>query len=391
VQFNNQSSANATSFAWTFPGGTPASSTETSPTVTWTQPGTYTVTLVATNAGGSNTSTSTITVNTAPTPGFTTQTAGLSVILTNTSSNASTYFWDFGDGTNSTETSPVHNYLQPGSYDIILKATNNCGSSADTIVLEILGAPPVAAFNTAITQGCAPFTVTFNDQSAGSPTAWSWNFQGGFPSTSNVQNPTVTYGTPGTYSVMLQVTNAYGANTATSTNYITVQALPQSVGFTYISNAGLFTFSNQSQNATSFNWTFGDGGTSTDANPVHTYTAQGTYTVTLTALNNCGAITIQQVVNVVLTGTNDLGWLDQFRLYPNPNDGVFTVEMTGPKSETVSFSLYNAIGQLIQTEKADFGAGTLKHAVHYGNLPAAVYTLRVQSGEKSAYVKVAIQ
>jgi PKD repeat protein len=390
VQFSNQSTANSTSYAWSFPGGTPSISNQPNPMVIWTDPGTYVVTLVSSNSAGSSTATATITVNTVPVAGFTSQTAGTSVVLSNTSTGASTYLWDFGDGSTSAEASPTHNYGTTSSFTVTLTATNECGSTTTTHTVEIMGAPPIASFSANNTTGCLPFTVNFTDQSAGNPTIWQWSFEGGFPTTSGLQNPTVTYNTPGTYSVTLMVFNAYGNNTATSTHYITVQA-PPTAGFNSSSNLGTVTFTNQSQNANSYVWTFGDGNTSMDPNPVHTYTASGTYTVELTALNNCGATTIQQTVTVNVVGTSEPSWLNSLKLYPNPNYGVFTVEMAGEPNETVNFQLFNDIGQLIRVDKVDFGTGNLHHVFNYGNLPGAVYTLRIQSGEKTAYVKVVIQ
>ena len=390
VVFGNQSSASATSFVWTFEGGQPATSTEANPTVLFSLPGVYTVTLVATNSAGSGTATATITVLTTPVAGFTSQTAGLSVVLTNTSFNATSYVWNFGDGTTSNEVNPTHNYGATGTFTVTLNAINACGATQFVSVVEIAGTAPIAGFTTSETTGCAPFTVTFSDASAGDPTGWEWSFQGGIPNTSNLQNPTVTYTTPGTYTVMLQVQNLFGNNSTVQTNYITVEDLP-TAGFTNTSNQGAVVFTNTSQNGVIYNWSFGDGSTSSEANPTHQYTASGTYTVELTALNNCGASTIQQTVLIVIVGTEIPNWLEQFRVYPNPNPGMFTVEMNGPAADAVQFTLFNAIGQLLRQETAAFDSGSLLRSFDYSDLPAAMYTLRVRVGDEAVYVKLIVQ
>jgi PKD repeat protein len=82
---------------------------------------------------------------------------------------------------------------------------------------------PVAAFSGSPLTGTAPLTVHFTDQSTNSPTSWTWNF-GDNTATSSAQNPSHTYTSAGTYSVMLTVANAAGSNTLTRTNYITVNA-----------------------------------------------------------------------------------------------------------------------------------------------------------------------
>jgi len=93
---------------------------------------------------------------------------------------------------------------------------------------------PVANFTANQTFICAGMTVNYTDQSAFAPTSWSWTFQSGTPPTSTVQNPSVVYSTPGTYSVSLTATNINGGNSITKTSYITVSpvnALPLVEGF----------------------------------------------------------------------------------------------------------------------------------------------------------------
>ncbi|HIE15537.1 MAG TPA: PKD domain-containing protein, partial [Bacteroidales bacterium] len=83
--------------------------------------------------------------------------------------------------------------------------------------------PPVADFEGIPTLVNAGNSVNFTDLSyGGTPTSWSWSFSGGTPTTSTTQNPTITYNTPGYYDVTLTVTNSYGSDTKTKTNYIHV-------------------------------------------------------------------------------------------------------------------------------------------------------------------------
>lgn len=390
VTFTNASSADATDFDWTFEGGTPATSNEANPTVTFEQPGTYTVTLVASNAAGSNTSTLSVTVVGPPTAGFTVQNAGLGVVLTNTSQGATTYQWSFGDGNTSNVPNPAHTYAQPGAYTITLKASNDCGATEFSTEVEILGAAPIAAFKPSATEGCAPFTVTFADQSAGNPTAWNWAFLGGNPATSTAQNPTVTYNTPGVYSVQLEVTNPYGNDVITMTNVIEVLALP-TAAFTYAANDLTVTFSNQSQNGDTYTWNFGDGtATSNEISPVHTYANPGQYTVSLTVLNNCGATTLQQML-LLTTRTREADWVSSFLLYPNPNTGAFTVDMRGQAAPELEFTLFDALGQLVNRQVAEFGTGVLNRNFDYGVLPAGHYTLHIRNGVSTMQVQVVVQ
>ncbi len=391
VQFNNTSSANATNFIWNFPGGEPATSTEQNPKVTWSQEGVFTVTLTVSNGSGSSTTSTNFSVGAQPAPAFSYQTSGSTVTLTNTSTNAFSYNWDFGDGQVSNATNPTHTYSAPGDYVITLNAANGCGTVSFVQTISIAGEAPAAAFSAGETSGCVPFTITFTDQSTGNPTAWNWSFQGGNPPSSSLQNPTVTYSAPGSFGVSLTVVNQFGSNDLTLQNYIQTQGLP-AASFNFVTNQGAVDFNNFSFNANSYSWNFGDGSIgSTEANPTHVYTTSGTYTVELSAINACGASTLQQVVNVVITGTQTPVWLDLFRVFPNPNNGAFSVEMKGAASDEVEFTLFNTLGSLIKREIVDYSTGNLLHAFQYGDLPAGVYNLRVRSGEQTAYVQIAIQ
>ncbi len=389
VTFTNQSSADATDYDWTFEGGTPATSNAANPVVTFDQPGVYTVTLTAGNAAGSNTTTSTITVLGPPTAGFTVQNAGLGVVLSNTSQNATTYSWNFGDGNTSNEANPTHTYALPGNYTIILRAENACGATEFSSNIEIQGAAPIAGFKPNATLGCVPFTVQFTDQSAGNPTAWSWTFPGGNPLTSSAQNPSVTYSVPGIYPVTLEATNAYGSNSITQQNLIEVLALP-TAAFTFNATNLVVTFNNQSQNGDTYTWNFGDGNSSNQENPTHIYANPGTYTVGLTVLNNCGATTLQQMV-VLISSAGEVTWLDMFRLYPNPSTGLFTVEMNGHAAQELEFTLFDALGQLVNRQTVAFGTGTLKQNFDYSNQPAGLYSLQIHNGTSALQVKVVIQ
>lgn len=150
-----------------------------------------------------------------------------------------------------------------------------------------------ADFSGAPTSGCAPLGVSFTDLSTGaSIDGWSWTFGDGGNSTA--QNPNYTYNAAGTYSVSLTVSSSsQGCNDVVTKNgYITVSGGP-TAGFVGSPTSGTepltVNFTNQSTDATSYSWTFGDAGASTATNPTHEYANAGTYTVTLTATNACGS------------------------------------------------------------------------------------------------------
>ncbi|MBK9984217.1 MAG: PKD domain-containing protein [Saprospiraceae bacterium] len=289
VHFFDQSQNSPTSWLWTLPGGTPATSTLQNPTVAYNTAGSYNVTLKATNAQGMNTITKTnyITVGDDPVSDFDFTQNGLVVTFQNLSVGATSYLWNFGDGNTSTQTNPVHTYNQDGTYNVKLTAINDCGSDITTITIVII-TPPIAAFDAAPTEGCPPMEVEFFNLSSTNADSYQWNFPGGSPPSSNSFEPTVVYETPGTFNVTLTVSNDAGDDVLTKTNFITVYPQPAST-FTSTVNGLQVTFSSLGSVGDTYLWNFGDGQTSTAHNPTHIYAIGGNYTVTLTMTNNCGS------------------------------------------------------------------------------------------------------
>lgn len=212
----------------------------------------------------------------------------LVVQFTDTSTgNPTVWMWDFGDGSSSSEQNPQHTYTTAGTYLVKLTVTNQSGTTSSpttSIGVTATGLAPVANFTMDVTEGPPPLTVHFTDTSTNNPTSWLWNFDDG--STSTEQNPThiFTYDM-GKFTVRLTTSNAYGSNQK-SFNYIVTHALKPTVDFIANKTSGFYPFTAQF-NATSsaptatYAWDFGDGETSTEKDPMHTYTSTGKYTVTL--------------------------------------------------------------------------------------------------------------
>jgi len=364
VTFANQSSDNADSFEWTFQGGTPATSTETNPTVVFATPGTYTVTLAATNIFGTNTYTETnyITVEDAPTAGFTSTIASPAVQFQNTSTGATSYVWTFGEGGMSNEENPIYEYDQNGTYTVTLVATNDCGSTTIIQEVEVLAIAPSPSFASDVREGCLPFTVTYEDLSTNDPTSWEWTFPGGTPATSTDQNPVVTYDAPGIYDATLSASNIAGSNSVTFTEYVTVNDVP--VGdFDFTTDLGVVIFENNSLYGATFTWDFGDDSPgSSSADPTHTYTEDGEYNVVLVVENECGTDIYQETVTIVISGLADVPFIDELSLYPNPNNGAFSLTINGQANinEDLALSFYNVVGQKIYQETIQFNGSLNK-------------------------------
>jgi PKD repeat protein len=322
-----------TSYSWTFTGGTPSSSTAASPTVTYSTPGTYQVSLTIVSGGQSYTKTKSAYISVAGgtlvslpiTEGFTAGTIPFTNwTLTNAAPTNLTWVRNTSVGYNSTNSARLDNYSGANAgddemglpnfsattlssitmeFDVAYRpydatyydglqvlASGDCGATYTTVydksnlVLATVGSattsgfvpsgnsqwrhetidlssfagssrvilrmkaisgngnymyidnvnitgvtsstPPTANFTPSVTTVCAGQSVTFTNSSTGAGNSYSWSFPGGTPSSSTATSPTITYSTPGTYSVSLQATNGNGTNTATQNNSITVNAIP---------------------------------------------------------------------------------------------------------------------------------------------------------------------
>ncbi|MEM9548083.1 MAG: PKD domain-containing protein [Bacteroidota bacterium] len=307
IDFQNTSTNNPDSFEWVFEGGDPVTSTEENPSVTYTSAGEFDVTLTVTNANGSNTINMPdyVIAFDEPISAFTYSEDGLMVTFVDGSLDADVYSWDFGDGNMSSEVNPVHEYAAEGIYTVILEVTNQCGSNITTQTINNY-TPVEADFSSDITDGCANLVVGFEDSSSENVTEWFWTFEGGTPATSTEENPTVTYESAGQYDVVLTVSHPESSETITLVNYIAVTDVPIT-SFEYFDDILTVDFTNTTVEGTTYAWDFGDGNTSTEESPSHTYDAEGMYTVKLTATNSCGTTESMQTLMVNALPTAGIG------------------------------------------------------------------------------------
>jgi len=228
VAFTDLSTENPTSWSWDF--GDTRTSTTQNPTHVYNNEGTYTVSLTAANAYGSDTETKTdyIVVSSAPPPldaDFSanprTGPAPLEVAFSDQSmGNLTSWSWEFGDGATSDLENPTHTYQNAGTYTVALTVSDGSEQDTETKAGYITVTEPLqAAFTANPSIGYVPLThrmeVVFTDQSAGNPTSWGWEFGDGGTSTN--QNPTHVYTSAGEFTVRLTVSNTVGSNSTSDT------------------------------------------------------------------------------------------------------------------------------------------------------------------------------
>lgn len=298
VSFTNTSTGStASSYLWDFGNG--QTSTQQNPTQVYTQNGAYTVTLTVTSAGGcSSTKVMNNFVNVSYNVANYTPPASISGCspfsssFSITNQQATSYLWDFGDGSTSTEQNPSHTFTQGGTYNVSLLMGQSSGCSIFYPVFQTVIVDPQLPAFTVNVDPCPPHAVHFTDNSTNA-VSWLWNFGDG--TTSTLQNPTHTYSDMSSQNVTLTITTASGCTYSyigyNAVNFTTIQAnwsstyttgpFPQTVQFTSLN-----------PDATSWSWDFGDGTTSTEQNPIHTYLTDSAYTVTLTiTVANCSVST----------------------------------------------------------------------------------------------------
>ena len=202
------------------------------------------------------------------------------------------YYWDFGDGTFSTVTSPSHQYLVAGAKTVRHAAITDVGCLSDTLSKPVpLSDPPIAKF-TVTAPYCEKSQIEFKDESTvplGTIVKWTWNFGEGTPVVALTGATQYhTYNTPGTYTVTLQVETSTGCRSIVFSNTLLISPNPV-VNFQLPGNVclplGAAQFNDLTTvadaSALSYVWDFGDGGSATVKDPLHTYTSTGPFQVTL--------------------------------------------------------------------------------------------------------------
>ncbi|MFM2364251.1 MAG: hypothetical protein RLZZ316_3153 [Bacteroidota bacterium] len=224
-------------------------------------------------------------------------------------SSVTEWFWDFADATTANVQNPKKRWAAAGTYQVKLYIKSAIGCISDTITKSIVvNQLPTSDFNTS-SPACETKLINFTDASlanSGALNKWSWSFGNG--NTSTAQNPTQTYTTAGSYTVTLNVETDKGCKSTLMTKTVVVNAQPV-VNFNMPAiclpaGTGQFndlsTISDGSQAQFAYAWEFGDGGTATQKNPVHYYSAVGPYNVRLRVTSKDGCWdTLTKVMNTV--------------------------------------------------------------------------------------------
>jgi PKD repeat protein len=325
ILFDNKSTdstsvATTVSLSWNFGDAITGTSTDnasaTSPATgdishTYTTSGTYTATLVATANGCISSAFSVpVTVYPIPVNAFTFGAAcqGQAVSFSNAStiSDASplTYLWDFtGTGPTSASVNPVYTYSTGGTYSVSLTATSTHGCRDSIMHTVTIGQNPIVSFT--LGNACINTPVAFASSTPGSSLTYSWNFGDG--TTGTLQNESHPYLVAGTYTVTLTVTNGTGCVGSNAQNLVIYPG--PNVSYTAQNQCVNVpvNYTNTSTNAVSYSWDFPSlSVTTTQQNPIETFTTAGRFQgkLTATSSNGCQATYIDSVTIYALPLVN---------------------------------------------------------------------------------------
>jgi PKD repeat protein len=343
VNFTNTSTGTTggTTYHWNFGDG--ASSSAASPGHNYQYNGTYFANMSIWDSAGSCfdstsqsiTVTNGITCNIAASFSYSIGSNG-QINFTNTSANVpvgATYYWNFGDGSGSNQSSLSHIYYYNGSYTVYLQIADSSGHCSNSTSLSV----QVSNGNTCNMNAAFTYTlgsngqVLFTNTSTGtdSMTHYTWSYNDG--SQSGAFSNSHTYQYNGVYNISLNIgdtmTNCSSSisQTLAITNTANAPNCQAIIADSLFSNgSALFiSYSSGTTPATVYNWDFGDGTSSSTENPNHTYANNGTYAVILHISDSTTGCSSYASDSVMITNALNGGCLAQFSFYAGSAGQVY--------------------------------------------------------------------
>jgi len=232
------------------------------------------------------------------------------------------WFWEFGDGSNSNDKNPTHPYIHEGTYEINLSVTNeyNLTNNVSKTITVYPPSEPTSSFSWSPINPVETEPIQFNDTSnprSGNLVNWTWEFGDG--NSFNEQNTTYSYISAGIYQVNLTVKNEYGLSNTSSRSITIIPPTEPTADFSWAPNPPIINQSTQftdtsipgSGQIVSWSWDFGDGSDSDDDNPTHQFSSLGNFTVSLNVTNTYGLYdekSISITVNLPTEPDADFTW-----------------------------------------------------------------------------------
>ncbi len=305
----------------------------------------------------------------------------------------STYYWTFGDGGTANVASPTHTYANSGWYNVCLVISGTYQNNFITCTYcdSVYVGNAIQPCNATFTFTTSGATATFTNTATGPGMITNYNWTFGDGGTSILPNPVHTYATTGWYQVCLTIIGIDSGATYTCTwcdsVYVVVQGGNPCNGFTFTtSQAGnIATFTSvipAGFTVSTYQWTFGDGGTSAIANPTHTYANNGWYNVCLAITGYVNNAFTQcylcDSIYVSASGVDDFSQNNSFSVFPNPSNHYIEIPLFD-KNKTV-LQLYDVAGKLIK--EMNITNNSDKYIMNTESLSKGMYYIQLLSDKK---------
>jgi len=240
-------------------------------------------------------------------------------------------------------------------------------------------------------EGCEELTVNFQDESFGNVTSWSWEFEGGDPATSNEENPTVFYDTPGVYDVTLTVSDGTNNSTLTNEDCIAVFELPE-VTFAEIDDMCVYWPEQELTTGAPAGGEYSgpgvvDGWFYPETAGIGTHTLMYTYE----DANGCENYAEQTVYVDECVGIDNPTASLAMQVYPNPMTNSSVVSFNLNDNADVKISLFNNLGmEVMKVSESYMNAGTHKINLNLSDFENGIYFIRIQAGTQIHTEKVTL-
>ncbi len=375
IQFNDNSSNNPNSWNWSFPGGSPASSTLPNPFVCYNQPGNYNVQLITANPYGFDTLLMQQIVAVNPIPS--------AIIIQShdtlfTAQGMAQYQWTLNGVSIPGASNYFYVVVATGSYKVFL--TNNSGCSDSTQVGNYVLAKPEAGFTISDNEICEGDCVSFTDQSSNTPLSWHWILPGTANGNSTAHNPSACYTTAGDYDVTLISTNATGSDTLVLNSFVHVYPPPP---LPVISQSGNILTSTP---GASYQWYLNGQVIAGAVYQQIFVTTPGNYKVKVWDSIGCSSLS-------ALLAWTQVGNVDELSqsvsVFPNPADDEIQILINqNSEIEHPEIKLLNMIGQQVEANavKNDFNSFTISTE----SLASGSYWLLITDTKIRSTVKIIV-
>lgn len=252
--------------------------------------------------------------------------------------------------------------LTAGNYQLVVTHYTGCTDTMDIVVQQVSNPPQPTIDVNGPTQFCEGGSVTLTVPTWYPYYEWS---------TGSVSDEITVYES-GTYNVYIE--DWIGCASSSNSIQIIVDPLP-TAAFSPSLNAFDIEFNNFSLDATDYEWNFGDGATSTDFEPTHTYNIGGGVSMYLVASNSCGSDTA--FLDLTSVSVENIENREELAVFPNPSSGIFELRSDAPLQEVQSVIVYDNLGREVESFQTN-QLGSSGHKIDLTDKPVGIYSLIVE-------------